>query len=276
MSKEPPRRPRLEPRRLVVELHDVAPPFEAEIRAQLNALAAIGIERCVLNVVPDWHGRHPLTDSPTLVGLLQAQHRKGSELVLHGLEHRRRGPLRGPLHLQARAELFAGNAAEFLTLTPAEARESVRRGRELFGLAGLPLPDTFCAPGWLLAPELTAPLVDGGICRIIGMLGVHDGLAPRRPGTSTYRWVPAIGHMGASPLHEAGIQLGNRLLWLGLRSVWPAMEKGKPVRLYLHPQGGVSSPAARYTLATAARLVEQGWHPTIYKEVMPGGVRVGV
>lgn len=249
-----------EQRRLIVELHDVAPPFEAEIRAQLDALAATGIDRCVLNVVPDWHGIHPLADFPTLVDLLQTQHRTGSELVLHGLEHRRRGSLRGPVYLQARA-FVAGDAAEFLTLTPTEALESVRRGREVFKQAGLPLPATFCAPGWLLAPDLKAPVAEGGIYRIVDMFGMLD------PTTSRYHLLPAIGHMGASPMHEAGIQLGNRLLSL-------AMLGGSATRLYLHPQGGVRSAAARRTLATASRLVDQGWRPAIYEEIMPSALAV--
>jgi predicted deacetylase len=242
--------------RLIVELHDVAPPFEADIRAQLDALAAGGIERCVLNVVPNWHGAYTILDCPPLLEVLHEQHRAGSQLVLHGLEHRRRGALRGPAHLKARAVFFAHDAAEFLTLTPSEASESVRRGRQVFLEAGLPLPATFCAPGWLLAPELTMPLAQGGINRIVGMLGVLD------PVTSRRRMMPAVGHMGASPMHEAGIQLANRLLSL-------ASMRSRVVRLYLHPDGGVRSAAARRMLAVASHLVQEGWRPAIYDEIIP-------
>ena len=40
-------------RRLIVALHDVAPPFEAEIEAQLADLHRLGISRPVLKVVPN-------------------------------------------------------------------------------------------------------------------------------------------------------------------------------------------------------------------------------
>lgn len=246
------RKPRI--RRLIVSLHDVAPPFEHEIRSQLEALAAVGVHRCVLKVVPNWHGDHPLSSAPSLVELLQERCETGSELVLHGLEHRRQGPLRGPVHDRLRASLFAGDAAEFLTLAPDDALRSVRQGRELFAAAGLPAPTSFCAPGWLLAPDLRSALAEAGIRRVIGMFTVYD------LETGCRRILPALGSMGAAPLHEAAIQLGNRIVRLaGLRA---DIEK-----VYLHPQGGTERPDVRRVLSQAQRMIAQGWQPATYREL---------
>src|SRR5437763_246282 len=46
-------------------------------------------------VVPNWHGGNPIASHPPLIELLRAQVTGGSEVVLHGLEHRARGQLSG-------------------------------------------------------------------------------------------------------------------------------------------------------------------------------------
>lgn len=240
---------------LVVSLHDVAPPFEAEIRAQLEALTEIGVTRFVLKVVPNWHGEHPLPATPSLVHLLQEQQRTGSEVVWHGIEHRRQGPLRGPLPLRTRGALFAGDAAEFLTLTPQEAACALREGQVLFAQAQLPVPTAFCAPGWLLAPDLKDSLQAGGIRHLIGMFTVRELATARR------LVLPATGYLGVAGWHELGMQWGNGLVQLVLHGV--GMRK-----VYLHPQGGTQSPVFRSVLERIAHSIGQGWSPTTYGELM--------
>ncbi|MGI8827502.1 MAG: DUF2334 domain-containing protein [Chloroflexota bacterium] len=241
-------------KRFIISLHDVAPPFENEIRAQLDALARIHVHRCALKVVPNWHGAYPLPAARSLIDLLRAQHEGGSELILHGLEHRRRGALRGPLRLRLRGALFAGDAAEFLTLSAPELLRSVRWGRELFERADLPVPSTFCAPGWLVAPGSWNALTEAGIRHVIGMFTVYDLERSRR------RYMPAVGYMGASPVHEAGIRLGNRLAWL-------ASSHSTIVKIYLHPRGGAQGEGFRRVLAGVMRLIEEGWQPATYEQV---------
>lgn len=77
-------------RRVIVSLHDVAPPYEAAIRAQFDLLAAIGVRRVALKVTPNWHGARPLSSSPTLVELLHAQVAAGSQLMSRGRGSKRR------------------------------------------------------------------------------------------------------------------------------------------------------------------------------------------
>jgi len=240
-------------RSLVVTLHDIAPPFEVEIRAQLAQLAAVGVQRCVLKVVPNWHGSHPLSESPSLVELLRSQLAAGSELVLHGLEHRPHGPLRGTPWSRLRGTVFAPDAAEFLTLSPAAAARAVREGFDLLEEAGLPRPSAFCAPGWLLTGDIRAALAGAGIRYLIGMFSVHDLRTAR-----TYR-LPAIGYMGASPGQEAGIRLLNSMI---RRTILP---RAAVAKVYLHPQGGMHNAALCRTLAELANMVgRDGWVPTTY------------
>lgn len=242
--------------RFVVELHDVAPPFESQIRAQLDILTAMGIGRCALHVVPSWHGKCPLAGSPSLVGLLRQQQEAGSELVLHGLEHQQRGPLRGHALLRLRAGVFARDVAEFLSLTPSDMVRGLLQARDLCEGLGLAAPSTFCAPGWLLDPDLAGALVETGIQRIAGMFSVLD--LP----TSHRYLLPSLGYMGGGAVHESVIGLTNSLVRL-------ALPKLATVQIYLHPQGHIESPAARAVLRTVRRLVEFGWRPATFVDLLP-------
>jgi predicted deacetylase len=214
------------------------------------------VQRCVLKVVPNWHGSHPLSESPSLVELLRSQLAVGSQLVLHGLEHRPHGPLRGTPWSRLRGTVFAPDAAEFLTLPPTAAARAVREGFDLLEEAGLPRPSTFCAPGWLLAGDTPAALASAGIHYLIGMFSVHDLQTARR------RWLPAIGYMGASPGQEARIRLLNGII---RRTVLP---RATVAKVYLHPQGGTDNAALCRMLERLAKMVgRDGWVPTTYAEM---------
>jgi predicted deacetylase len=244
-------------RQLVVAIHDVAPPFEAQIRDQLDYLARVGIRRCVLKVVPDWHGRYPIRESPTLIALLREQVSAGSEIVLHGLQHRPHGPLEGPPGARLRGAVFAPGTAEFLSLTPDGAYAAVTAGLDCLEAAGFPRPSTFCAPGWLLARSVRASLERAGIRRIVNMLSVDDLRSQSR------RWLPAVGYMGASTSQEIGIGILNALMLHG------AVRRAGAVKIYLHPQGNAGSPALRRVLDIVSRMVRHGeWNPTTYAELV--------
>lgn len=242
------------PGRMVFSLHDVAPPFHQEICEQLGALADAGVTRRVLNVVPNWHGSNPLSEAPDFVDLLQSEGARGSELALHGYQHTGHGAPRGSLQLRLRASLFARDASEFARLDPTQAEGRVQLGLVQFEQAGLSTPTSFCAPGWLLAPDLLPVLRDSGLSRVIGMFSLRDLK------TSQCWCIPSTGHMGAGWLHESGIRLLNGM---SRRILSPT----PVVSLYLHPQQGVRSPAARRVLAEAAKLVAEGWEPVTYKDV---------
>ncbi len=242
-------------RALIVSIHDVAPPFETEVRALLEMLAAIGVRQRVLKVVPDWHGGHPIPQATSFVDLLQSELAAGSELVLHGLEHRRRGALRGPWVGRLRAALFAGDAAEFLTLEAEQAQQAVQEGLDLFAQAGLPRPSAFCAPAWLWTREAERAVRQAGIRHLVGMFSVRDLQSTRRC------WLPGFGYMGGNSWHESAARAIGWLSSLPLRGTAVA-------KVYIHPQGSSDSPLLRATLSRIARMVgEQGWQPTTYVEV---------
>lgn len=241
---------------LVVCLHDVAPPFERAIKSQIERLQGLGVSRCVLNVVPNWHGRHPLHRHPQFCAFVRAVTDRGNQVVLHGCEHRPRGSLRGPAWLRARAALFAPDAAEFLTLPPTLAARAVGEGRDELQAVGLPAVDTFCAPGWLIDREVSYALIDGGIRCIAGMLSLRDLW------TGEVRWLPSLGYMGTGGWQEAGVGLMNA----GIDAL--TARRAETVVVYLHPQGDQEGAPVERVYGAIARLVSDGRKPVTFGELV--------
>jgi predicted deacetylase len=99
---------------------------------------------------------HPFFERrPDLAHWLLDRRDAGDAIAQHGLEHRRRrraAPGRGVVAGWPRAE-----AAEYPGLDAAETRASVRAGRRILELAGLP-PRGFVAPGYAYTPALRREL----------------------------------------------------------------------------------------------------------------------
>jgi predicted deacetylase len=244
-----------EPGALIVSLHDVAPPFESQIRSQLDTLAACGIRRVVLEVVPNWHGQHPIDDCPSLLGLLRAQVEVGSEIALHGLEHCPHGPLRGTVWSRFRGAIFAPNAAEFLSLSESETYGAALNGLGILEAAGLPRATTFCAPGWLMTIGARRAIARAGFLRIANMFSVDD---LDRGGRDV---MPSMGFMGGSAAQETGVRLLNAIVRVA------AAPRVRAMQLYLHPEGGADSLALTRVLERAVEMVGSGeWRPTTYAE----------
>lgn len=249
-------------RRVIVSLHDVAPPFEAAIRLQVEMLAAIGVRRVVFKVVPNWHGAYPLQESPTLISFLRAQVASGSQIVLHGFRHQplSQRPFQGPWLMRLRGRLFANDAAEFLTLSTGEAENALERGLVCFEQAGLPRPTMFCPPGWLYNEATKAALRRTGIRCLVGIFALRDVRKRQRI------WTPGVGYMGASPGQELGVQMLNGIVRQS------ALRVASVAKVYLHPQGDPSGPIVRNRLAELAQMIEQeGWQPATYAEVCDDG-----
>lgn len=241
------------PRRLIVSVHDVAPAFADEVSQLLAALDRIGARPRVLKVVPCWGDGPSVWESPDLARLLRAEVDRGSEVVLHGYTHRTAGPVRGSPLSQLRARLFAGEAAEFLSLEEPEARRRLERGRALLRTGGLE-PRGFCAPGWLARRDLFPTLRQLGFRYYVGLSTLYDLRDGRR-------WrMPWIGYMGAAPWHECLVQLGSALL-LGAAAGAPVM------KVFLHPQGFAGSRAAWRVLQTLAGLLRDR-QPITYGDLL--------
>jgi predicted deacetylase len=177
----------------------------------------------------------------------------GSEIVLHGLEHRAESRLEGPPLDRLRGRLFADGAAEFLSLEEAEARSAIGRGMEALRAAGFPRPSTFCAPGWLLRRDLQPMLLEAGLRRVAGMFSVRDLLSQRS------RHHTSFGYVGAGAAHQLGLDTLNRMAALATRG-------SHTVVAYLHPQGASNARATQSVLDRIAAMVQEGWHPATYAE----------
>ncbi|MDQ2741587.1 MAG: DUF2334 domain-containing protein [Chloroflexota bacterium] len=248
------------PKKAIISLHDVAPPFEGAIRAQLEYLAGAGIRRCVLMVVPDWHGEHSILESPSLLALLHRWVEAGSQIVLHGVQHREHGVLGGSTWSRFRGSVFAPGAAEFLTFEPKAAIDAVTRGLEVLEAAGFPRTSWFCPPGWLLREDVRVALPDAGIRYVVNMLSIDDLTTQRRYA------VPATGYMGASRSQELGIRFLNGIV----EQTW--VRVSPTIQVYVHPQADSDgSVAGRRILGNAVDLVERGrLLPATYDELYGG------
>jgi predicted deacetylase len=243
---------------VVVSVHDIASPLTSEVRHLLAALDAIGARPRVLKVVPNADGKRDLRDDPELVRVLAAEVAAGSEVVLHGYTHCVAGPLRGPWSTCLRAWLFAGTAAEFVTLDAAQMLERLSAGRQILRSVGLE-PRGFCAPGWLAPPELPRLVRQCGFHYYVSMATLWDLTADRRLRT------PWLGYMGAGAVQEQLVGLGGRALL--------AMDPRAPVvKVFLHPQGAGHARACDRILCLLARLLRER-RPVTYGTLLAPAVR---
>jgi predicted deacetylase len=236
----------------VVSIHDVAPPFESDLRAQLSALEAIDLDRLVLKVVPRWHGDHRISEARSLIDAIKQKMETGSQIVLHGLEHQPRGHWVGSPSRVLRARLFAPGAAEFMTLSGREAHDSVLEGLDELRLADLSAPDTFCAPGWLMSDESRDAVARAGMRYLTGMFEFRDF------SRGTTRRLASMGYMGAGDLQERGVRALNQMVAMGV-------ECADGIKIYLHPD---VSGRRRWqgTVDLVARLLSEGWRASTFHD----------
>jgi len=238
---------------VVVSIHDVAPALTDEVRWLLDVLDAMEARPRVLKVIPRSADDARLRDAPRLVRLLRDERLAGSEIVLHGYTHRASGALRGAWPTRLRGRLFAGAAAEFLTLDRREMRRRLEAGREDLRDLGAE-PRGFCAPGWL-APAAIRPILRHLDFRYyVGMNTLHD----LRTGRS--RWMPWVGYMGADPWQE-------RLVRLAGAAQLTAAPFSPVVKVFLHPQHASRSDDLRRTLRVLGQLVRHR-KPTTYGQLL--------
>jgi predicted deacetylase len=213
------------------------------VRHLLAALDAIGARPRVLKVVPNADGTRDVRDDPALVRVLAAEVAAGSEVVLHGYAHRVAGSLRGPWSTCLRARLFAGMAAECLTLDTTQMMERLFAGRQILQSVGVE-PRGFCAPGWLAPPELPQLLKRCGFHYYVGMATLWD------LGAGSSLRTPWLGYMGAGAMQEQLVGLGGRALL--------AMAPRVPVvKVFLHPQRAPHAQACQRILHVLARLLQE-------------------
>ncbi len=171
---------------------------------------------------------------PDAVELVSSEVSAGSEIVLHGYDHRVAGPLRGSRVDILRGHLFAGRDAEFLSIDATEARRRLALGRSALDRLGISV-EGFCAPSWLEPAWLPSLLAELGFRFDVGMSVLRDlrGGPDRR-----LAWAGEIGQDG---MHQ-------RLVALGAAAWNAAGRAGRPLKVFFHP--GASNLVVRERVLT--------------------------
>lgn len=240
-------------RSLVVSLHDVHAESWRDYAPFVEELAAAGVERTSLLVVPRWQGR-PLADDPELVEWLRGLAATGHEMVLHGYRHAA-GEIRGGLLPNLVGRVYTAREGEFYQLGYGEAVELLRRGRgELVDL-GL-APTGFVAPAWLLSGLARRALADLGFAYTTYLHAVE----PLPGGERLY--APSVA-LSLRSAWRKGVSLVYAPLW------HLANGRSARLRLAVHP-GDVRDRAGRALLhRLVASSLRRGRRPLTYAELIP-------
>ncbi len=239
---------------VVVCVHDVCPSQREGVRWLLEALDGLGAVPRVLLVVPEEGGSASIAEDPDVVRWLWEEHKRGSEVVLHGYTHRTAGALRGSVLTRWRARWFAPHDAEFASLSETEMEARIRAGRRMLEALGVHVHG-FCPPGWLWAPELPGVLRRLGFRYLLGMGTLLDLRAGRK------QRIPWLGDGGVGGVHEVLLGLGS-LAGLALAHLpLPA------VTVFFHPQRVFHSSVARARLMQLSRLLRRR-RPTTYHDLL--------
>jgi predicted deacetylase len=137
---------------LVVSLHDVSPVTQNLCDKILVELWALGIRQVSLLVIPNHHGRAPISESLEFQRWLTRAIGAGHEPVLHGYYHRRKRGKADSFLRRITTEFYTAGEGEFYDLSRGEAAMLLERG--LADLSFLPRKISgFVAPAWLLGAE---------------------------------------------------------------------------------------------------------------------------
>lgn len=153
----------------MVSLHDVSPLTRAECAEILGQLAALGVPRCSLLVIPDHHRRGHFLADAECVAWLRAQAAAGHELVMHGYYHQRARREGESVSAKWTTRIYTADEGEFYDLDRPAAAALVSKAREDFRGLGVE-PAGFIAPAWLLGAEAEAALRERG-CEYTTRLG---------------------------------------------------------------------------------------------------------
>ncbi|MDQ2659874.1 MAG: polysaccharide deacetylase family protein [Verrucomicrobiota bacterium] len=144
--------PAAEKGKLVVSVHDVAPPTQSASQKMITEMARCGVPVCSLLVVPDYHHTGRATESRPFVAWLRELEAAGHEVVIHGYFHQR--PTRPNESLRERVitRSYTSGEGEFYDLDYSEAFRRITQAQAEFVEAGLK-PRGFIAPAWLLSAD---------------------------------------------------------------------------------------------------------------------------
>ncbi len=206
-------------RSLVVSIHDVSPATISVCSRMLDDLAAAGIDRLSLLVIPDHHCSCPIYDDRGFLDQLDSWQAAGHEIVLHGYYHRRQPRALESARDRAVTRIYTAGEGEFYDLEYAEAAALLNRGREALAAGGFE-SQGFIAPAWLLGNEAERAVRDAGFrytTRLASVLRFADDYCHRSQSLvySVRAWWRVIVSLGWNALLAASLR-NNKLVRLGL------------------------------------------------------------
>jgi len=175
------------PRDLIVSLHDVSPQTREGCTRIIDELAALGVRRTSLLVIPDHHGRGNIRDDPALGRWLRECAQAGHETVVHGHTHQRTRREGEGVVARMTTRHYTADEGEFYDLDQAQARDLYFRGCDDFRAIGL-TPSGFIAPAWLLSAPAEAALREGGCEYTTRLGGIVDLQRGTRQASQSLVW----------------------------------------------------------------------------------------
>lgn len=228
----------------VVSIHDVSPVTIETTRRMLDDLAAVGVPRTSLLVIPHYHHKHPITADQAFQNNVRELAAHGHEIVLHGYYHQR--PTRKSENLRDRAitRFYTAGEGEFYDLSAAEAEALLERGKADFAACRLDSVTGFIAPAWLLGAEAQQAVTAAGF-NYTTLLGGVKKLAP----TPSFQASQSLVYSVRSSWRVACSLAWNALLEIRLR-------RNQLVRLGLHPPDWQHPVVRQQALSFCSRLTQ--------------------
>ena len=161
-------------RSLVVSLHDVSPLTRPVFEPMLAELAALGVDRCSLLVIPDHHHRGHMLADAGFCRWLETLVRQGHEMVAHGYYHQRAPRPAETWRQRVMTRVYTQGEGEFYDLSKDEAAGLVARAKADFGKLDAPLPTGFIAPAWLLSDPAREAVREAGFRYTTFLTGMED------------------------------------------------------------------------------------------------------
>ena len=237
-------------RLLLSSIHDVSPRFEPQIDRLLDAIvAATGVCKLAMLVVPDHWDRAPIRDDPAFQRRLRGWADAGVEMFVHGWRHLDDRPT------GFKARHMTAGEGEFLSLDAPEATRRMREGRALIeDVIGRPVAG-FIAPAWLYGEGAHEAL------RALDMPLAEDHFRV---------WRPRDGQMLAkgpviSWASRSRSRIASSLLFASLARV--ALKPQRVVRIALHP-GDTTVPALMTSIDRTLRSFARSHRPAAYRALM--------
>ena len=149
---------------VLVSLHDVTPAHLPRLEHAERVLADAGVSRVAYLLVPDYHGRHPISRDTNFAAWCARRRPFEIDWVLHGHQHLE-VPLFVPAHPDPLAwikrALLTGGEGEFLGLAAADLRARLTWGVAAAETIGI-TTQSFVAPAWLFNDALVPALAVAG------------------------------------------------------------------------------------------------------------------